>query len=819
MKKLQFTFTVMLIGMTVFSSKSQTIRGNIEVMVTNDAAKVLEGVIISLLNTKDSTLAKAAISDEKGTALLENIKFGNYFLAATSMGFKKYMSAPFAVNADNNSLHLPTITLMKADNTLAEVTVVSRKPFIEKKIDRIVVNVENSIMNAGSSAMEVLERSPSVNVNQNDVISLRGKTGVIIMIDGKPMPIAGTDLANYLRTLPSSAIERIDIITNPSSKYDAAGNSGIIDIRMKKDTRLGTNGTVTAGYGQGIYPKANAGLTLNYRNNKINAFGNYNYAYRMGLNHLLLDRNFYTNGVYNGGDLKDNYSKSPFSGHTTRIGMDYFPNKKTIIGFVVNSNFNHYRRNNNNNSIVLNPARQAINTFTSLATNNDPANNTVANINFKHTLDSTGKELTADLDYGVYNSNSLTVNATKYKKLDGTVLQPNYVLNGDQEGLLSFKTAKVDYTNPLKNGAKWEAGFKTSFVSADNDAKFTDVSTSTPQNDANKTNHFIYHENINAGYVNFSKEFKHFALQLGLRGEQTNLKTEQLIGNTHFDSSYFQLYPTAFLNYKITKNQTMGFSVSRRIDRPGYSQLNPFLFLIDVTTYATGRPNLLPQITWSYEWSYTLKNLNFSLSYSQTKQNQDIAIAKFRDVFPNIPSEDNVTVQIPINLSSSDYFGLSVSAPIEVTKWWSMVNNADVYYQHFNGTLGGTTLNNGTPAADFRTNNSFSLKHGWKAELNANYSTGGRSGFMVLDPRWGVGVGVQKKILDNKGTFRFNITDIFWTNLPKAVITYNNYIEKWHAFRETRVATVTLTYRFGNSKVAQSRRRTTGSEEEKRRAG
>ncbi len=821
MKNLQFTvlLTVMLNGMTVFSSKSQTIRGNIEVTVTNDADKALEGVTVSLLNTKDSTLAKAAISDEKGVALLENIKFGNYFLAATSIGFKKYMSASFAVNTNNNSLQLPTIKLIKADNTLAEVTVVSRKPFIEKKIDRIVVNVENSIMNAGSSALEVLERSPSVNVNQNDVISLRGKTGVIIMIDGKPTPIAGADLANYLRTLPSSAIERIDIITNPSAKYDAAGNSGIIDIRMKKDTRSGTNGTVTAGYGQGIYPKANAGLTLNYRNNKINAFGNYNYAYRMGLNHLLLDRNFYTKDVYNGGDLKDNYSKSPFEGHTTRIGMDYFPNKKTIIGFVVNSNFNHYRRNNNNNSIVLNSARQAINTFTSLATNNDHANNTVANINFKHTLDSTGKELTADLDYGVYNSNSLTVNATNYKKLDGTVLQPDYVLNGDQEGLLSFKTAKIDYVNPLKNGAKWEAGFKTSFVSADNDAKFTDVSTGTPQNDANKTNHFIYHENINAGYINFNKEFKHFALQLGLRGEQTNLKTEQLIGNTHFDSSYFQLYPTAFLNYKLTKDQTMGFSVSRRIDRPGYSQLNPFLFLIDVTTYATGRPNLLPQITWSYEWSYTLKNLNFALSYSQTKQNQDIAIAKFRDVFPNIPSEDNVTVQIPINLSSSDYFGLSVSAPIDITKWWSIVNNLDVYYQHFNGTLGNTTLNNGSPAADIRTNNSFSLKRGWKAELNANYSSSQRAGFMVLDPRWGVGVGVQKNILDNKGTFRFNITDIFWTNLPKAVITYNNYIEKWHAFRETRVATVTLTYRFGNSKVAQSRKRTTGSEEEKRRAG
>jgi hypothetical protein len=639
------------------------------------------------------------------------------------------------------------------------------------------------------------------------------------MIDGKPTAMTGADLANYLRSLPSATIERIDIITNPSARYDAAGNSGIIDIRMKKDQRLGVNGTFTAGYGQGIYPKANAGSTFNYRNKKINVFGNYSYAYRVGLNHLILDRNFYESGVYNGGDLKDNYSKSPFTSHTARLGMDYFPSKKTILGFVVNGNFNHFRRKNNNNSTVINPQKQSVSTFESLATNNDRGNNIVANINFKHTFDSTGKEITADADYGVYNSSSLTHNATRYYKLDGTSLQPDYILDGDQDGELTFKTAKVDYVNPLKKGAKFEAGFKTSFVSSDNDAKFFDVSNGTPQNDVNKTNHFIYHENNNAGYINFSKNFKKFDLQVGLRGEHTNIETEQLKGSIKFDSSYFQLFPSAFFNYKLKEDQTLGVSVSRRIDRPGYSQLNPFLFLIDVTTYATGRPGLLPQLTWSYELSYTLKNLSFTLNYSHTKDNQDIAIAKFKDVFPSIPTEDNVTVQVPINLSSSDYYGLSISAPIRIAKWWNMINNADIYYNHFNGNLGGTTLNNGKPAVDLRTNNSFTFKKGWTAELNGNYSSGGRSGFMVFDPRWGLSAGVQKTVLKSKGTLRFNVTDIFWTNLPKAVITYDNYIEKWHAYRETRVANLTFSYRFGNNKVQAARRRTTASEEERQRAG
>ena len=811
--------TFLLIVVYFSATAQQNSSGKITTTILNNQQSPVENATVELRKAKDSSLVKVAVTDKAGLAEFENIKYGEYIIKTSTVNYKTQYSTAFNLSASQTVVQVPSISLQPGTTELAGVTVNSRKPFIQKLSDRIVVNVENSIVSAGSTAMEVLERSPGVNIDQNDNITLRGKSGVIIMVDGKPTAMTGADLANYLKGLPSSALERIDIITNPSAKYDAAGNSGIIDIRMKKDQRMGINGTFTAGYGQGVYPKANTGISFNYRNKKINIFGNYNYAYRIGLNHLLLDRNFFENGIYNGGDLKDNYSKSPVNSNTTRLGMDFFPSKKTIIGFVVNGNFNHYTRDNDNSSIVLDPQKQATSTFNSLATNNDHGKNIVANINFKHTFDSTGKELTADVDYGNYKSTSLTVNATNYYKLDGTQLQPNYVLNGDQNGKLNFKTAKIDYVNPLGKDGKWEAGVKTSFVSSDNDAKFYDVSNGTPQNDPDKTNHFLYKENNNAVYINFSKTFKKFDFQIGLRGEQTNLNTEQKIGNVKFDSSYFQLFPSAFFNYKLKEDQTLGLSVSRRIDRPGYSQLNPFLFLIDVTTYATGKPGLLPQLTWSYELSYTVKNLNFGLSYSHTKDDQNITLARFKEVFPNIPSADNVTVQIPINLESSDYVGLSISTPIKITKWWNMTNNGNIYYQKFHGSFSGTTLNNGKPAADIRTNNTFTFKKGWTAELNASVNTGGQYGYMVLDPQWGISTGVQKTILDKKGTIRFNITDIFWTNLPKAVITYNNYVEKWHAYRETRVANISFTYRFGNNKVQAARRRTTASEEERQRAG
>lgn len=802
---------------SLFAIAQENNRGKISAIILNDKQIAVENATVELLQAKDSALAKTALTDKNGVAYFENIRFGPYFLKVTQVGYSTKYSSLLVLSETQPLVQVSPLTLSVVATNMSEVTVTGRKPFIQKLSDRIVVNVENSIVNTGSAAMDVLERSPGVNIDQNDVISLRGRSGVIVMIDGKPTPMTGADLANYLRGLPASAIERIDIITNPSAKYDAAGNSGIIDIRMKKDKRLGINGTFTAGYGQGVYPKANAGSTFNYRNKKINIFGNYNYAYRIGLNHLLLDRNFYENGVYSGGDLKDNYSKSPLSSNTARLGMDFFPSSKTILGFIVSGNFNHFRRNNDNHSIVINEQKKAVSTFESLATNNDRNKNMVANINFKHSFDSLGKEITADADYGIYDSRSLTVNATRYYNLDGTILQPDYTLHGNQNGELSLKTFKIDYVHPFNKQSRWEAGFKTSFVKADNDAQFYDMSSGTPQNDVNKTNHFTYRENNNAGYVNFNTQFKKWDIQLGLRGEQTNINTAQQIGNVTFDSSYFQLFPSAFFNYKIKEDKTIGLSVSRRIDRPGYSQLNPFLFLIDVTTYATGRPGLLPQFTWSYELSYTVKSFNFSLSYSHTTHTQTTTLARFKSVFPNIPSDDNVTVQIPINLSSSDYYGLTVAVPVRVTKWWNMINNADVYYQKYNGSFSGTALNNGRPAADIRTNNTFTFKKGWTAELNANLNTGGQYGFMVLDPQWGIAAGVQKTVLKNKGTIRFNITDIFWTNLPKAVITFNNYIEKWHAYRETRVVNLNFTYRFGNNRVQAARRRATASEEERQR--
>jgi iron complex outermembrane receptor protein len=788
--------------------------GAVTVKLSHDNQPI-EHAAASLIRLPDSALYKTALSDHSGIALFEHVKPGRYLIRTAAVGFRTAYSDVIIVN--DVIVNAGNVALSKQSNQLANVNVSVRKPFIQRLNDRMIVNVENSSVNAGSTAFEVLERSPSVNIDANDVISLRGREGVVIMIDGKLSPMSGSDLINMLRAMPAGSIESVHLITNPSAKYDAAGNAGIIDIRMKKDQRLGTNASVSLHYGQGKYLKSTDGFQFNYRSKKFNVFGNYNFNQRNTFMNLLQDRSFYNASGLSAKDFKDNYNTVENTTHTARMGADYFAGKKTILGVVFSGTLTDIASINSNTSSV-----EGINApeyyFNTKATGDNSNKNGWVNFNIKHRLNDKGKEFSADADYARYSNNTLSLTNSYFFRKDGTTYRPDYILAGDQRGALTMRTVKADFVNPIAGKMRLEIGFKAAHISSDNDAKFFDMSSGSPVDDVQKTNHFLYDEKMVALYGLLNREVGKLNLQLGLRAEHTNIKTKQLKGDLVRDSGYLQFFPSAYLTYKVNANQTIGINVSRRIDRPGYAQLNPFLFLLDATAYSTGNPNLLPQNTWSFELNWTWKVFNIGLAYSQTQKVHNVTVARYRDVFPNSTADENVTVQIPVNLQRLNYYGLTIAAPVRINRVWNMVNNAVVYYRKFRGALGNSMLNAGRPTLSANVNNSFQLGKGWSAELNGQVMTGHQYGFLKMSTLGSVSAGISKSLWANKATLRLNATDIFYTNNPKATLTFSDYVETWKGTRDTRVVNLTFTYRFGKSTVAASRKRTTASEEERARA-
>ena len=322
MKKLCIAFFLLH---TILGFTQNTTLGKISGTVVEENKKPLEFVTVTLHRAKDSVLVKGGLTDNKGVFDIENLKMGQYFIRISQVGFEKYASPLIDISESTPSVFLPEIALKSATTALGAVTVTAQKPFIERKLDRLVVNVENSIVSAGSSVLEVLERSPNVFVNQESSINLKGKSGVIVMIDGKPTPLAGADLIQYLKSIPSSSIEKIELITNPSAKYDAAGNAGIIDIKFKKDKRLGLNGSLTVSDGQGVYNKFNASTNLNYRTKKWNLFGSYAYGQPKNFMRFYINRKFFNadrsvESVFD----QTSFTKQPIKSHVGRFGADFY---------------------------------------------------------------------------------------------------------------------------------------------------------------------------------------------------------------------------------------------------------------------------------------------------------------------------------------------------------------------------------------------------------------------------------------------------------------------------------------------------------------
>lgn len=814
-KAITLTMSVLAAALTSSAQNATGVAGQ----VNQAGNKPVEFATVTLLKAKDSTLVKGAIADINGHYEFEQVKQGKYLIAAVSIGMTKTYSPVFDVTG--NKVQVPTVSLAAVSKALKGVDVTARRPFVEQKADKMVVNVESSITAAGGSAMEVLEKSPTINVDKDGNVSMKGKAGVVIMIDGKPTNMTSLDLAEMLKSMPATNVDQIELISNPSAKYDAAGNAGIINLKLKKNTSYGTNGNLTASVAQGIRPRWNGGLNLNHRNAKFNVFGSYNYSHREAQQDLGVYRSFTDeNGLRIYDQTNKMHQKSDYQGG--KIGADYFISKGHTIGVMVDLADRTQRYPSNSITNIGNGTR----VDSTLHTNSNYDSKWRRgsyNINYRGILDSTGRELNIDLDYA-RNTDKQTTNIYSLSRdAEGKSILGSDTSRNNQPSRIEIKTAKLDYVHPLKNQAKLEAGVKMSFVTTDNNARFDSLRNNAWILDDNRSNHFIYKENVNAAYINFNKQFKKLNIQLGLRGEQTNIsgtsesvnaKGNNVVKN---DSSYFNLFPNVGLNYVLNKSNTLGLTYSRRIERPSYEDLNPFEFYIDRYTKQSGNPYLRPQYSNNFELTHTFKDfLITSIGYSHTKD----MMTRILEAEVDRTTGDTSVIRYKYqNVAKSDNFNLNISVPMPITKWWMSFTTVSVSYAKYQTVVDNNLVKLASGAFFGRTQQTFTLSKNTAAEVTFFYVSPQvtNEGLFKMKSMSSLDLGVSQKIMKGKGSLKLNVTDVFRTNYFRGDFNnagrYTSIYSRWDA-QQVRL---TFNYRFGNTNVKAARSRQTGLEAEQNR--
>lgn len=807
--KLSSIAAILLAGLT--AGRAQTNLASAKVTGTVvDAQGPVGYTTVSIIKAKDSTVVAGTLTTEAGVYTFEHIRNGLYLIRAQGVSYKNTFSKPFIVNSNTPSITVPVIRMVSSNRTLTTVNVTAAKPLIEHQTDKIVMNVAGSVLAAGNSAMDILERAPGVSVDKDDNISLRGKQGVTVMINGKLTYLSAQQLATLLRSTDGNSIQSIELITNPSAKYDAAGNSGIINIVLKKNKEVGTNGSIIASGGFSAYTNDNTTLTLNHKHGKLNVFGSFNHGDNENGRDLNIFRTV-TDSVGNSTYFNQyNYMKHDNHWNNYRFGADYDLSSKNTIGFIVNGYFNTERDDNTDNTYIGSAPGEVDSIQKTPGVFKQSYKDFAINLNDRWKLDTLGQELNIDLDYSKFNNNSQNYYVTTFLLADGTQQQPMQYLKEQTPSTINIHTAKADYTKPLSKTLTLEAGVKLSDVKTDNDLEAQKLQNNIYVNDTTKTNRFVYDEKIDAGYVNLKKSFnKNTSVQVGLRAEYTQSRGDLVTQDSVAQRKYLNLFPSFFLNHTFSDKHEMSFSYSRRIDRPSYEDLNPFIYYLDQYTYQKGNPFLKPQYTNNFELDYTYnKTLNVSLNFSHTAD----AITEI--ILTNVARK--ATYQTTLNLQTQDSYSVDINSPYTITKWWSGNAELNVFDLQFRSdSLFGGNLSDGKLAYQIKATQTFTFA-GIKVELFTRYNSPMVYGIYHLHSRYSNDVGLSKSFYQKKLNIKFAVTDVFntWTNNLDANYQADNFVIKQKG--QTRGVRLTLTYNFGNSKFKSSEHHS-GAEDESQR--
>lgn len=764
---------------------------------------------VLLLKAGDSSLVKGSATARDGSFAFENVKTGNYLVMVSSIGFLTTNLPSVNITSTQSALDLKTIQLQEEAVELKQVNVQSRKPLLEQKIDRLVVNVKNSITAAGSTALEVLERSPGVIVNrQANSISMSGKEGVMVMINGRINYMPVSALVQMLAGMNAGNIDRIELITTPPANLDAQGNAGYINIVLINNPDFGFSGsfTVSMGYGDGELPAAS--FNFNYRKNKINFFGDYSFA---------VDKrkpvfNNYRR-TYNQGDILEVYTEidryPTRSNHNARLGFDYQLSKKTMIGFLASAYINKYSMHETTTTNNYKNSQPD----TLIIINNTEVNNwrnAMGNINLQHTLRA-GETLSFDVDYLFYhNRQPFDYTNNYYNSLHEFLFTEK--VRTRKKTPIKFTVAKVDYSKKLGDKVLMEAGAKITISRFDNDVSVERLKNSNWQIDPEYTSFAKLKENISAVYLayNINPNDK-TNIKLGLRYEYINSNLGTVTEKNIVDRHYGRFFPSFFISRKINDDKSVNFSYSRRINRPTFNDMAPFIFFFDPNTFVSGNSALQPAISENIKADFTYKKFLVSLSYSY----DDNSIAGFQN---RIDPKTNKQVIFAENLNYLQTASLVLALPFTITNYWSMQSNLTGTLQQVSTSYNNAPLKIKLANLNIRTIQNFQLPKNYSVELTAFYQTASIFGRYKVEPYGQVDIGIQKKFKHNNERLRLAATNIFstykWVWLTN--IESDNFSKTNLQFSK---ATINLIYsrNFGRNTVKAARERNTGSAEERRR--
>jgi iron complex outermembrane recepter protein len=802
-----FFLFLLLAGFT--TTQAQTISG----IAKDDLGTPLAGATVSLVKAKDTSTVKFTLSAQNGAYAFSGINDGQYRVSVSHVGYKPFVSAPFAVAGSDVSV--PAFALAKSAGDLKAVTVTYQKPVIEVKADKTILNVEGTINAAGSDGLELLRKSPGVTVDRDENLTVNGKNGVQVYIDGRPSPLSGSDLANYLKSLQSSQIEAIEIITNPSAKYEAAGNAGIINIRLKKNKAYGTNGSVNAGYAIGVFPKYNGSFSLNHRNKNINLYGTYSVSKGLNHNSMELYRKV-ADTVFN----QKGFVRYDNQSHNVKVGADYTLNKTSSVGMLFNGSVSNPEVSNYSRTPISYAPTGVVDRIL-IADNHSNLKRGNYNMNLNYNYDNAkGTSLVLNLDNGYYDNHNDQYQPNYYYTPDEKIQIRTVIYNMIAPTKIHINSGKVDYEQNLAGG-KLGLGGKIGFVNTDNDFQRYDVVNGTNILDRDRSNRFKYKENINAVYANWNKAYKGVMVQAGMRVENT-VSTGTSTGqkpngsgyqptSSEFKRNYTNFFPSASVTFNKNPMNQWSLTYSRRIDRPAYQDLNPFEFKLDEYSFMKGNTELRPQFTNSFGVTRIYKyRLTTTLNYSHIK-----------DLFTQIidTAETSKAFMSKKNLATQDVVSLNISYPFQY-KAYSLFANLSTNYSMYKADFGtGRKIDLNVFGAVAYVQNSIRFAKTWTAELTGVYvAPSVMMGTFKNKGMGGLDLGLQKQILKGNGTLKISGTDLLHTFRFRATSDFAGQTTRVLARWESQQFKLNFTWRFGSATVKGAKQKNGSAEDEKKRA-